>query len=468
MTDSQLTLNELAAKITELSASLTRQMTEKNIPAPTLAADSPVKYADMTADIFVTRQLLTDALNDMWYLSQGPSESIYNYVHNVIPDASALNVLNHFDFWSAVPLDGSASYEEIAKHTSLPQDVVYRIMQHAVTLRLFAETEPGKSSSRIQHTSRSAALAKQAGLRALVSSVLDISSAPMMVLNQALDRYSRGKSELTQEMSETAFALFHSGGTFSGKHRNSWEFLENDGEGERRGWRQRRFVEFMAYVKEIFHLEGIVLDALDWKAAGNAKLVDQVGGSAGADAFMLARNFPDLTIVVQDMPKVKPVFEADVPEELKSRVSFVEHDLLRPQPVQADIFMLKLILHDYPEPEAARILRALVPALRPGNRVVVIEYIGKVADDGDGAADSKEEDKDSEGKEGPPPQALPRSIQQMGTATDLRMMALFNAKERPAESYRDIFRAADERFEVVSLKANPITFFAVIEAVWRG
>ncbi|RYP92184.1 hypothetical protein DL770_001691 [Monosporascus sp. CRB-9-2] len=461
MADSQLTLNELAAKITELSASLTRQLAEKNIPAPTLAADSPVKYADMTAEMFVTRQLLTDALNDMWYLSQGPSESIYNYVHNAIPDASALNVLNHFDFWSAVPLDGSASYEEIAKQTSLPQNVVYRILQHAVTLRLFAETEPGKSTSRIKHTSRSAALAKQAGLRALVSSVLDISSAPMMVLNQALDRYSRGKSELTQEMSETAFALFHSGGVFSGKHRNSWEFLENDGEGERRGWRQKRFVEFMMYVKEIFHLEDIVLDAFDWKAAGNAKLVD-VGGSAGADAFMLARNFPDLTIVVQDMPKVKPVFEADVPEELKSRVSFVEHDLLQPQPVQADIFMLKLILHDYPEPEAARILRALVPALRPGNRVVVIEYIGKVADDGDGAAKGKED------KEGAPPQALPRSIQQMGTATDLRMMALFNAKERPAESYRDIFRAADERFEVVSLKANPITFFAVIEAVWRG
>ncbi len=167
---------------------------------------------------------------------------------------------------------------------------------------------------------------------------------------------------------------------------------------------------------------------------------------------MLARNFPDLTIVVQDMPKVQPVFEADVPEELKSRVSFIAQDLNQPQTEQADIFMLKMILHYYPEPEAAKILRALVPALTPGNRVVLIEYIGKVDD----------------GKEGGEGTQLPRSIQQMGTATDLRMMALFNAKERPAESYRDIFRAADERFEVVSLKANPLTFFAVIEAVWRG
>ncbi|EMR64683.1 hypothetical protein MGN70_008603 [Eutypa lata] len=451
MAEPQPTLNELAAKVTELSAALTQQLAEKNVPVPSFAADSPTSYKGMTEEIFLTRQKIVDVLNDMWILTQGPSESIFNYVHNVIPDAAALNVLNHFNFWAAVPLDGSASYAEIAKHTSLPQDVVYRVLQHAVTLRLFAETEPGKSSSRIQHTSRSAALAKQAGLRALVSSVLDISSTPMMVLNEALDRYSRGKPELTQEMSETAFALLHSGGELSGKHRNSWDFLENDGIGEKKGWRQKSFVEFMSYIKEIFQLEGVVLDAFDWKAAGNTTLVD-VGGSAGADAFMLAQKFPELKIVVQDMPKVQPVFEADVPEDLKSRVSFVAHDLNQPQTVQADIYMLKLILHDYPEPEAAKIIRALVPALKPGNRVVVIEYIGKVDDGGSN-------------KEGPP---IPRSIQQMGTATDLRMMALFNAKERPAEAYRDIFRQADERFEIVSLKANPLTFFAVIEAVWRG
>lgn len=147
---------------------------------------------------------------------------------------------------------------------------------------------------------------------------------------------------------------------------------------------------------------------------------------------------------------VKPVFEADLPANLKDRVSFVEHDMYQPQPTQADIFMLKLILHDNPETEAAKILRALTPGLRPGNRVIVIEYIGKV-DEGDAEKEP-----------------LPRSIRQMGTATDLRMMAIFNAKERPAESYKEIFRAADERFEVVGVKADPLSFIAVIEAIWRG
>ncbi|KAI0184256.1 sterigmatocystin 8-O-methyltransferase [Xylaria flabelliformis] len=441
-------LRGLAAEITKLADSFASSLEENNLPEASFDVDSPMSHKGITADMFITRQALSDKLMDMWYLVQGPSESIFNYVHNVIPDAACLNVLNHFNFWSAVPLDGSASYSEVAERVSLPEDVVTRIIQHGITLRLFEEVDD--DSSRIRHTSRSAALARQVGLQALVSSVLDITGAPMMAMTSALEKYSRGKTHLTQDMKETAFALFHSTGPFGKKYVNSWEYLENDGEGDRRGWRQAKFVEFMRYIKEIFQLEGVVLNAYDWKAAGKATVVD-VGGSAGHDAVLLARKYPDLKLIVQDMPMVKPVFEADCPPDVRDRVSFVEHNLYLPQPTQADIYMLKLILHDYSEPEAVNILKALTPGLQPGNRVIVIEYIGKV-------------DEGSDAKKDP----LPLSVRQMGTSTDLRMMAMFNTSERPAESYRGIFRAADERFDVVNVKADPLSFMAVIEAVWRG
>ncbi|KAF4306410.1 putative sterigmatocystin 8-o-methyltransferase protein [Botryosphaeria dothidea] len=426
MADSQQpTLNGIAAKITELSETLTKYLKENNVPAPTFAADSPTSYSNLSPEIFMIRQALLDSLNDMWYLTQGPSESIFNYVHC-----------------------GSASYAEIAQRVSLPEDVVQRVIQHGTTLRIFAETEPGKKASRVQHTSRSAALARNSGLRALTSTILDDAGAPMMVLNEALQRYSRGKPALTQDMSQTAFALFHSGGVY-GQHTNSWDLLEKDGEGDKKGWRSRNFVEFMRYVKEIFHLEGVVLDSHDWKSVGKATVVD-VGGSAGHDAVVLARNFPELSITVQDLSKVKSEFDASVPEEFRDRVKFMEHDFFQPQPVQADVYMFKMILHDWPDQEAAKILRALVPSLKPGARVLLFEYIGSHDESGDGPA-------------------LPRSIQQMGTATDLRLMALFNAKERPVDAWKHIFKLADERFEVSSVKANPQqNFFAVIEAVWRG
>ncbi|KAI0401078.1 sterigmatocystin 8-O-methyltransferase [Xylaria palmicola] len=449
MAESQL--RGLAAEITKLADTFASSLQENNMPEASFGIDSPMSHKGITTDMFMTRQSLCDKLMDMWYLVQGPSESIYNYVHNSIPDAACLNVLNHFNFWSAVPVEGSATYPEIAERVSLPLDVVTRVLQHGITLRLFAEAAgDGSSSPKIQHTSRSAALARQPGLQALVSSVLDISGPPMMALTSALEKYSKGRTELAQDMGETAFALFHGTGPFGQKYTNSWDYVENDGEGARRGWRQQKFVEFMRYInKEIFHLDGVILDAYDWAAAGKATVVD-VGGSAGHDSVLLAQNYPDLRLVVQDLPMVKPIFEADCPAELRDRVSFVEHDLYQPQPTQADIYMLKLILHDNSEAEAAKILRALTPSLRPGSRVIVIEYIGKA---------------DSEGEKN---ESLPLSVRQMGSATDLRMMAIFNAKERPAQSYRGIFKAADERFDVTNVKADPLSFIAVVEAVWRG
>lgn len=164
--------------------------------------------------------------------------------------------------------------------------------------------------------------------------------------------------------------------------------------------------------------------------------------------MVLARNYPDLTITVQDLPEVKPKFEANLPAELKSRVSFMAHNFFEPQPIQADIYLIKLILHDWPDREAVQILQGLVPAMKPGARVVFMDHVGKQGE-----------------PDGPP---LPRSIQQMGTATDLRMMALFAAKERPVKAWKHIFRAADERFDIVRVEANPLTFMVVIEAVWRG
>ncbi|KAL6703521.1 hypothetical protein ACN47E_009546 [Coniothyrium glycines] len=438
------TLNSLAAQISELAARMTKQLEVEKVPPVTLEADSPVKYEKLPGDLFFLRQQLEDALKDMWILSQGPSDSVFNYVHMAIPDTSCLNILNQFDFWNAVPLTGEATFEDVAKHTNLPVEAVSRVLDHAVTMRFFAKTSPSATS--VKHTSRSAALAKDPGLSALVQMVLDETGPPMFLLPEALRRYSQGKSGITKNMKETAFRLCHSGGDAWGDYENSWDFIENDGEGEKKGWRQRNFVKFMAYIKDLFGTEGIVLDAIDWRGAGDVTVVD-LGGSAGHDDAVLAAQYPNLKIVVEDLPEVAPVFEKQFPEDLRSRVSFLTHNMFDPQPVQADIYMLKWILHDWPDVESVKILQALRPALKPGARIVFIDYVGK------------QEYSDEE---------LPRSIAGFGTASDLRMMALFNAKERPVQAWKEIFRAADERYDVVSVKADPLSFMCVLEAVWRG
>jgi hypothetical protein len=202
-----------------------------------------------------------------------------------VPDISTLNVLNQFDFWNAVPVNGTATQEQVAKHTNLPIEVVSRTLDHAITMRYFKRPTP--TSTDVQHTSRSAALAQDPGLSALVQTVLDETSPPMMLLPEALRRFSAGKPEISKNQKETAFRLCHSGGIW-GDYENTWEFIENDGEGEKKGWRQRNFIKFMAYIKDLFKTESIVLNAIDWKAAGNATVVD-VSPSSSTSLFLLQK-----------------------------------------------------------------------------------------------------------------------------------------------------------------------------------
>jgi hypothetical protein len=164
---------------------------------------------------------------------------------------------------------------------------------------------------------------------------------------------------------------------------------------------------------------------------------------------MLAQKFPELSITVQDLPQVEPVFHKTIPDDLKDRVTFQAHDMFQPQPIEADIYLIKLILHDWPDEESVKMLQALRPALKPGARVIFIEYVG--------AEDSTEDSTQ-----------LPRIVRGMGSATDLRIMALFNTEERAASAWRGIFKKADERFEIQNLKSNAAAFYTVIDAVWRG
>jgi hypothetical protein len=77
------TLLSVAAKITEYAQQLTKELEAGNIPPVTLEADSPIKYESLPGNAFLVRQKLEDALKDMYILSQGPSESIFNYCHTV-------------------------------------------------------------------------------------------------------------------------------------------------------------------------------------------------------------------------------------------------------------------------------------------------------------------------------------------------------------------------------------------------
>jgi hypothetical protein len=84
-------------------------------------------------------------------------------------------------------------------------DVITRLLERAISLRIFAETP--SIPHRIWHNARSPALINSAGLRALISMMLDLVDASMMVPNQPLKKYLKGYDALLAEIRMASFAF---------------------------------------------------------------------------------------------------------------------------------------------------------------------------------------------------------------------------------------------------------------------
>ena len=77
--------------------------------------------------------------------------------------------------------------------------------------------------------------------------------------------------------------------------------------------------------------------------------------------------------MVQDI--VDQISIAEVPSELTGRVKFAEFDLFKPNPIQADVYILRFILHDYDDDSCMTILRNLTKSMKETSRIIVVEGI---------------------------------------------------------------------------------------------
>ena len=92
----------------------------------------------------------------------------------------------------------------------------------------------------------------------------------------------------------------------------------------------------------------------------------------------LAPICPNANFIVQDMStdameSGRIAISSD--QNLQRRITFAAHDFFSLQPTAADIYIFRHILHDWSDADSVRILKALVPALKDGARVMVSEGI---------------------------------------------------------------------------------------------
>lgn len=140
----------------------------------------------------------------------------------------------------------------------------------------------------------------------------------------------------------------------------------------------------------------------------------------GHCSVALAEAYPDLQFEVQDLPETVKGGENFVfgqPDLIKSRISFRSHDFFQAQPVRgADVYLLRMILHDWPDQQARAILTKLFGALARHSLIVVMDTVL------------------------PEPGSMPAATERLVRLRDLTMRQKFNSKERSLDDWMQIVR----------------------------
>ncbi|GAA1520232.1 methyltransferase [Kribbella lupini] len=144
---------------------------------------------------------------------------------------------------------------------------------------------------------------------------------------------------------------------------------------------------------------------------GKVHTVIDVGGGRGVLLEAVLKEYEHLEGIVFDLPQA--VAEAPGDPALRERWTAVAGSFFEQVP-PADAYLLKSILHDWPDDRCVDILRTCAASLNPGGVVLVVETV------------------------------LDRPGHELGAAfSDLNMLVLPGGRERTEQQFADLFTAAD-------------------------
>jgi len=151
-------------------------------------------------------------------------------------------------------------------------------------------------------------------------------------------------------------------------------------------------------------------------------VIADIGGGIGTQLASILDASPSSKGILFDQPRVGA-------ESIShNRMEFIGGDFLESVPTGADAYLLRWILHDWADMEAAAILGSLRRAMKPTARLIVIELVIP---------------------EGP---AL-----HFGKWTDLQMLVALRGRERTETEYRALLTAAGFDLQEVVATASPLS-----------
>jgi len=205
-----------------------------------------------------------------------------------------------------------------------------------------------------------------------------------------------------------------------------------------------------------------VLRGFPWETLPDGSKVVDVGGGIGAVSLQVAKKFPRLRFIVQDLVigQTEPFWNEQIPGSVESGKLVVQkHDFFTRQPVKdADIFLVRGVIHNWPLDYAIRILRHLRDAAVPGKtRLLMIDQIINYACKGG----AKTEIPGSAPPEVPEP-LLPNLGAQLSYLLDLLMLVIQHGQERTLDDH--IVITKDSGWNIIRVYSPPGSSFQHILA----
>ncbi|KAK8096995.1 hypothetical protein PG999_012939 [Apiospora kogelbergensis] len=403
---------ELAAQISASVNEFQKRLSDQGLPSPTFDEDGPQTFPE---DMYSLRAQILDATAELNEVLTEPLMLIFKFA--AISNLISLDTVCRLGILDMVPAGGKVSFADVSKKTGLPHAEARRLLRHAIAMRVLQEPEPEMAAhtnvSKFMSLPHIQAWAKFEGK--------DTWPACARVAD-AIEKWPA-----SDDITETGFALANGG-------KSVFEVLQSD---------PQRAMRFGAGMGSIDHVPGcgdmVVKKAYDWASLGDVYIVN-VGGSRGAVAMDLAKHFEKTKFLVQDGPMM--IKGAEVPEELKGRVDFMEHELFAPQTVQANVYFFRMTLRNWNDKNAVNLLKAQVPALRSGTKLLIQDKCMT------------------------PPNTVPISEERVQRAIDMSLKTFFNSRDRYLDDWKALLAAADERFVLHKVVQVEGSHLSMLEVHW--
>jgi ubiquinone/menaquinone biosynthesis C-methylase UbiE len=267
----------------------------------------------------------------------------------------SLRVIYHFRVPQNVPLDDYISFADLAKACHVDENHLTRLLRQAMIFHLFHEPKVGY----VAHTVDSRLLATDSDFFDAVGCLLE----DMGVASQSIVK-SMEKWPGSDERNHSACCYAYN------TDMPFYAYLQQFPE------RIKRFSSMMRWVGESQAGSQTQIATLyPWQNLGNGTVVD-MGGGNGQVIIPIARAYPSLKFVVQDLKGASEQGKQTVAEDaqLKDRIDFMTHDFREEQPVKdADAYFICQCIVNWSDKDLTGIFQQLIPALKPGARLLVCD-----------------------------------------------------------------------------------------------